>query len=162
MPAGAAAYPFETFGPSHWAAIAVTVALAAGLPLAARRAGSPRLTRRIAWAIALALLVNELFSNAIAHGLAGQERGTVVVDTYLADGRVVLQVKDDGQGPMPGENGEGGLGLQIIRALVTRDLGGTFALQRDGEWTVAIVSFPYRLPHEVGESLPLPGPGLPH
>jgi two-component sensor histidine kinase/putative methionine-R-sulfoxide reductase with GAF domain len=105
----------------------------------------------------LALLVNELFSNAIAHGLAGRERGTVVVDTYLADDRVVLQVKDDGQGPLPEENGsEGGLGLQIVRALVTRDLGGTFALQRDGEWTVAIVSFPYRAPHEIDNGAVLP------
>lgn len=109
----------------------------------------------------LALLVNELFSNAIAHGLAGQEHGTVVVDAYLADGRVVLQVKDDGQGPVPGENSEGGLGLQIIRALVTRDLGGTFALQRDGDWTVAIVSFPYRQPKDLGESPQSGGPTRP-
>lgn len=95
----------------------------------------------------LALLVNELFSNAIVHGFAGRDRGTVVVDAYLADGRVVLQVKDDGQGPLEeAPPGEGGLGLQIVRALVTRDLNGTFALQRDGDWTVAIISFPYQPP----------------
>jgi len=99
----------------------------------------------------LALLVNELFSNAIAHGFAGRKRGTVVVDTYLAEDRIVVQVKDDGQGPVEdGGNGEGGLGLQIIRALVTRDLGGAFSLQRDGDWTVAIISFPYLPPPEAG------------
>ena len=98
----------------------------------------------------LALLVNELFSNAISHGLAERDKGTVVVDAYLADGRVVLQVKDDGEGPEEvSGGGDGGLGLQIIRALVTRDLGGTFSLRRDGAWTVAIIAFPYHPPHEI-------------
>jgi two-component sensor histidine kinase/putative methionine-R-sulfoxide reductase with GAF domain len=98
----------------------------------------------------LALLVNELFSNAIAHGFAGRKRGTVIVDTYLADECIVVQVKDDGQGPVEDTgNSEGGLGLQIIRALVTRDLDGTFSLHRDGDWTVAVISFPYLPPQEV-------------
>ena len=99
----------------------------------------------------LALLINELFSNAIAHGFVGRKRGIVIVDTYLADGRIIVQVKDDGQGPVEDtDNGEGGLGLQIVRALVTRDLGGSFSLQRDGDWTVAIISFPYHPAQEVG------------
>jgi len=96
----------------------------------------------------LALLVNELFSNAVAHGFADRPQGQVVVDAYLSEGRVVVQLKDDGHGPEETSEGEGGLGLQIVRALVTRDLGGTFSLQRDGDWTVAIVSFPYRPPGE--------------
>lgn len=98
----------------------------------------------------LALLVNELFSNAVAHGFEGRPQGLVVVDAYLSDGRVILQVKDDGQGPESIGEGEGGLGLQIVRALVTRDLGGTFSLRRDGDWTVAIIAFPYRSPQEHG------------
>ncbi len=110
----------------------------------------------------LALLVNELFSNAIAHGFAGRDRGTVVVDSYLAEGQVVLQVRDDGQGPLAETmQGEGGLGLQIVRALVTRDLEGTFSLQRDGDWTVAIITFPYEPPGSgviSGPLLPIAGP----
>lgn len=95
----------------------------------------------------LALLVNELISNAISHGFSDRNRGTIIVDAYLAQDSVVLQVKDDGLGPVEKEGTvDGGLGLQIVQALVTRDLEGTFSLQRDGAWTVAIISFPYRPP----------------
>ncbi len=103
----------------------------------------------------LALLINELLSNAISHGLANREQGTVLVDAYLADEQVVVQVRDNGEGPDAGNGGEGGLGLQIVRALVTRDLGGTFTLRRDGDWTVAIISFPYQPPRGIpGIELP--------
>ncbi len=120
-----------------------------GLNLRCQAVEEPALPIGSKEATLLALVVNELLSNAISHGFAHREQGTVVVDAYLADRQVVLQVRDDGQGPEEGAEGEGGLGLQIVRALVTRDLGGTFSLQRDGEWTVAIVSFPYRPPQEV-------------
>ncbi len=99
----------------------------------------------------LALLVNELFFNAISHGFAEREHGMVIVDAYPADDQVVLQVRDDGQGPArEGGDADEGLGLQIVRALVTRDLGGRFSLRRDGEWTVAIIAFPYHPPPEIG------------
>jgi len=121
-----------------------------GLELRYRVVEEPPLPVGSQEATLLALLVNELFSNAIVHGFAGRKEGTVIVDTYLADGHIVVQVKDDGHGPVEDTgNGEGGLGLQIIRALVTRDLDGTFSLQRDGDWTVAIISFPYMPPQEV-------------
>jgi len=125
-----------------------------GLNLRCQAVEEPPLAIGSKEATLLALVVNELLSNAISHGFARREQGSVVVDAYLADRQVVLQVRDDGQGPEEGAEGEGGLGLQIVRALVTRDLGGTFSLQRDGEWTVAIVSFPYRPPQEVAPAAP--------
>ncbi|MGB9722942.1 MAG: GAF domain-containing protein [Chloroflexia bacterium] len=125
-----------------------------GLNLRCQAVEEPALPIGSKEATLLALVVNELLSNAISHGFAHREQGTVIIDAYLADRQVVLQVRDDGQGPEEGAEGEGGLGLQIVRALVTRDLGGTFSLQRDGEWTVAIVSFPYRPPQEVGPAAP--------
>ncbi len=100
----------------------------------------------------LALLINELFSNAVAHGFAGRGKGLVLVDIYLTDDRVVLQVRDNGQGPAESEEDREGLGLQIVRALVARDLGGTFSLRRDGDWTVAIVTFPYIPPQGMTEA----------
>jgi len=54
-----AANTFESFGVPHIAAIAVTILVATTLPVWARRVGSPRLTRTIAWTIAIVLLVNE-------------------------------------------------------------------------------------------------------
>jgi two-component sensor histidine kinase len=99
----------------------------------------------------LALLFNELFANAALHGFADREEGLVIVDAYLSDGQAVLQVKDNGRGP--DQEGEPeGLGLQIVSALVTRDLRGSFSLRRDGDWTIAIVSFPYYPPLDLDAS----------
>jgi two-component sensor histidine kinase len=98
----------------------------------------------------LALLFNELFANAVSHGFAEREEGLVIVDAYLSDGQAVLQVKDNGHGPEhEGEEESEGLGLQIVSALVTRDLRGSFSLQRDGNWTVAIISFPHYPPQDL-------------
>lgn len=121
-----------------------------GLELGCQIVEEPPLPIGSKEATLLALVVNELFSNAVSHGFGDQDRGTVIADAYLADDHIVLQVKDDGLGPDEGvEDGESGLGLQIIRALITRDLGGTFSLQRDGAWTVAIVTLPYHAPQQV-------------
>jgi hypothetical integral membrane protein (TIGR02206 family) len=68
LPAGDAARAFESFGLSHFAAMAVIAALAVGLPAWARRAASQRLTRALAWSIAAVLVLNELVY--YAHGLA--------------------------------------------------------------------------------------------
>jgi hypothetical integral membrane protein (TIGR02206 family) len=54
-----AANTFETFAAPHIVAIAATVLIATALPIWARRAGSARLTRSIAWIISIVLLVNE-------------------------------------------------------------------------------------------------------
>jgi two-component sensor histidine kinase/putative methionine-R-sulfoxide reductase with GAF domain len=121
-----------------------------GLELGCQIVEEPPLLIGSKEATLLALVVNELFSNAVSHGFGDQDKGTVIADAYLAGDHIVLQVKDDGLGPDEGvEDGESGLGLQIIRALITRDLGGTFSLQRDGAWTVAIVTLPYHAPQQV-------------
>ncbi|MBN1485267.1 MAG: GAF domain-containing protein [Chloroflexia bacterium] len=120
-----------------------------GLELQCRIVEEPPLLIGSKEATLLALLVNELVSNAIDHGFAEQQEGTVIVDAYRSDGLAVLQVKDDGRGPTGEVTEHSGLGLQIVQALATRDLGGTFSLQRDGDWTVAIITFPYEPPDEV-------------
>lgn len=52
---------FVIFTPSHLVAIAVTIVLAAGLPVLAKRAGSERLLHATAWALAVALVANDVF-----------------------------------------------------------------------------------------------------
>ena len=105
-------------------------------------------------ATVLALVINELISNAIAHGLA-VEGGSVEIEATLADGMVTVEVRDDGpRHPAPPRpQHSSGLGLQIIDTLVHEDLGGSFRLTRDetGEWTRAQVSFPQRSVNTVGE-----------
>jgi len=98
-------------------------------------------------ATVLALVVNELISNALSHGLAF-EGGRVEVEATLNDGIVTVEVRDDGplHPPAPRSAHSSGLGLQIIETLVSEDLGGSFMLVRDDErgWMRARVSFPQR------------------
>jgi two-component sensor histidine kinase len=98
----------------------------------------------------LALVVNELISNALTHGLAA-EGGIVEIEATVDQEMVMLEVRDDGPlhppPPPRGTNGSG-LGLQIIETLAADDLGGDFELVRqEGDpWTRARVRFAQRIP----------------
>src|SRR5438067_8777656 len=85
-------------------------------------------------ATALALVFSALFQNALEHG--GQ---SVRVELARRDGEVVLAIADDGAGLA--DDGDGGTGLSIVRALVRDELGGTFDLRHEGG-TRAEVVFP--------------------
>ncbi len=99
----------------------------------------------------LALVINELVSNAITHGLAA-EGGCVQIGTTEENDWVTIEVRDDGPTrPKPNEAAQvSGLGLQIIETLVHDDLRGTFKLLRSNSdgWTRAQVSFPRFVPSE--------------
>jgi two-component sensor histidine kinase len=92
------------------------------------------------FATPLALVINELVTNAVEHGL--QERGGTV---WLAahrykndsgDDALTVKISDDGVGLPAGQISEG-LGLQIVRTLVTSELGGTIDWSpREGGGTV--------------------------
>lgn len=106
----------------------------------------------------LALLLNELASNAILHGFQGRDSGEITVRAWSAEGRpsaeggepsqahnVTLEVRDNGSGlpqdfdPLTDAN----LGLNIVRTLVTSDLRGTFSIRPAAgrEGTVARITF---------------------
>ena len=102
----------------------------------------------------LALVLNEMVSNAIKHGMDGLPEGKVTIRGYEEDGLVIVQVIDPGAQlkqwqPGEEENSEG-LGLSLIKNLVG-DLGGTFTLRHIAETnhsnnTVAEVRFPLARP----------------
>lgn len=69
-------------------------------------------------AIPLALIVNELTTNAIKHGLADVPDGTIRVATRLDDGTLVLDVADNGSGK--DGDAEPGLGTRIVDGLVAQ------------------------------------------
>ncbi len=96
-------------------------------------------------ATVLALLINELVANAIGHGLEGRQRGHLsVIADHDERGRIVIQVRDDGQGPPDGFDIEAraGLGLKIARTLVRADLHGTIAAARnDAGGTTVTITF---------------------
>ncbi|HLX39352.1 MAG TPA: GAF domain-containing protein, partial [Ktedonobacteraceae bacterium] len=95
----------------------------------------------------LALILNEMVSNAIKHGMVGLAEGRVSIRGHEEHGIVVVQVIDTGIGLgkwKPGEEESSeGLGLSLIHNLVG-DLGGQFALRRsdDGTSTISEVRFP--------------------
>jgi len=96
-------------------------------------------------ATSCALVINELLHNAVEHGFASANEGSVHVRLSLADDRVVVEVADDGEALPPGfdPRNAGSLGLHIVQTLVHEDLKGTFALvDGDGGGAKAIVSFP--------------------
>jgi two-component sensor histidine kinase len=108
----------------------------------------------------LALVINEMISNAIKHGMAKQSEGTIIVRGREEEGMVIVQVLDTGRGPAfkisfdeSAEVNSEGLGLSLIRNLIV-DLEGRFSLRRELlhqpnkeneppiEYTVAEVRFP--------------------
>jgi two-component sensor histidine kinase len=115
----------------------------------------------------LAVVLNELVQNAVEHGL-GDGRGKVAVELRGGgDQPVVLQVQDDGDGPMrqpdpavpgpPDREGSrgreeaqpavhspaGGLGLRLVRALVEEELNGQFTLSHPaGQGSIATAVIP--------------------
>lgn len=76
-------------------------------------------------ATTLAIVITELISNAIEHGL-NYSSGTVTVRSRRSDGELELHIIDDGVGVDPDLIGKG-LGTQIVRTLVTAELRGSIA-----------------------------------
>ncbi len=87
-------------------------------------------------ATALALVMNELIANALEHtfSLSGRDRRLEI--GLVQDGaQVTVTIADNGRG-LPSDfnlTGRRGLGLQIVEALVTKDLAGTLQLTNRAE-----------------------------
>jgi len=77
-----------------------------------------------------ALVINELVQNALEHGIAGRDEGTIKVEMVDEGEHVAIVVTDDGQGLPEGFDldTDSHLGLCIVRNMVERDLRGRFSL----------------------------------
>jgi PAS domain S-box-containing protein len=95
-------------------------------------------------ATTLALILNELVSNAVKHAFAGRSLGRLHVRLAPADEGLVLRVEDDGPGLPAGFElaRHSHVGLQVVRTLAERDLGGKLSFSR-GPGLVAEVWFPW-------------------
>src|SRR5215217_5543122 len=95
-------------------------------------------------ATSLAIVLTELCQNAVEHGLADTP-GEVRVLPSLADGKLRVEISDDGRGLPPGFDWRQSrsLGLSIVDTLVG-EMEGSFELgpQPEGPGTRAIVEIP--------------------
>jgi two-component sensor histidine kinase len=93
----------------------------------------------------LAMVATELLQNALEHAFAPADTGEVVLAAHRWRGVLHVTVADSGCGLPPGFDLEGSerLGLQIVRTLVTGDLGGTLEIRPRSEGgTEAVVVLP--------------------
>src|SRR3954454_11039130 len=78
----------------------------------------------------LVLAVTELLHNAAEHAFLDGEPGTIELVAERTGDDLVVRVRDDGRGLPDGFDpvADDGLGLQIVRTLVTSELGGSLAM----------------------------------
>jgi PAS domain S-box-containing protein len=88
----------------------------------------------------LALILNELLTNAVKHGLNGRRHGAIKVRLARSGDRFDLTVEDDGAGFELRPSSRRSSGLGLVTGLA-RQLGGTFEVQRPAG-ARCIVSFP--------------------
>ncbi|MFD2839880.1 sensor histidine kinase [Populibacterium corticicola] len=89
----------------------------------------------------LALVLTELVTNAVEHGLAPSGGGTVEIRAERSGRRVKVWVEDDGTGIPEGSPPSTGLGTSIVRTLVTNELLGSieWSNRPEGGTSVQIV-----------------------
>jgi two-component sensor histidine kinase len=76
-------------------------------------------------AIPLALILNELLTNAVKHGVNGRGTGAIRVALTCTDGSCSLRVEDDGPGFSLEQASSRSSGLNLVAGLA-RQLNGTF------------------------------------
>lgn len=96
------------------------------------------------FATPLAVVLTELITNAVEHGLRDVPEGKVVVGAERVDNHLRVTVSDNGPGIVPSTVGQG-LGTQIIRTLVENELSATIDWARgDSGGTVVTIDIPLR------------------
>lgn len=90
-------------------------------------------------AFPLALIANELLSNAVKYGVVGG-RGRIVATLEPRGGELELEVRDWGPGFAPSDSPRRSSGLGLVRGLC-RQIGGRIDIESDGG-TLVRVSFP--------------------
>ena len=111
-------------------------------------------------ATTVAILLNELLTNAVRHGLRGREAGTVRVTYGRQGSQVWVTVADDGHGLPPDFtlNKNKGLGLSIVRTLVEADLHGQVDCTGEHGARFTLLFPPPSSPRGEGKAVQAPAP----
>lgn len=139
----------------HVADEAVRTLIPPGLTVDFRIAAS-EITVPSRQATVLALLINELVSNAVSHGFEDRTRGIIKISSWADDGMINVQVENDGRRLPSGFDSaqSPGLGMRIIHRLAASDLRGNFTIHSSQTSTTATLSFPVA-EENPGDDLPL-------
>ena len=95
------------------------------------------------------LILQPLVENAMRHAVDSSSGASrVQIEARLQNGRVLMEVRDDGKDPgkLSGQHGAAGLGLKNTRARLAGLYGEdySFSLGRGGDgWTVAQINIPF-------------------
>ena len=93
-------------------------------------------------AVSVALVLNELVTNSLKHGIKEIIDGEISIFIEESEGIVHVVIADtDNQGDVIYVKKEG-LGLYLVKLLVCEQLGGTFRIERRTGSTIARVAFP--------------------
>lgn len=112
--------------------------------IAVRVEAGQNLTLPPASAIPTALIVTESVSNALEHGLAGVNAGTIDMAVHLDGDRLLILVSDDGAGLSPqfAAQARENLGLRICSTLA-QGLHGSYRLEQGAQGACARLELPY-------------------
>jgi two-component sensor histidine kinase len=108
------------------------------------------------YATPLALVLTELVTNAVEHGLKKKANGEVVITSRRSEETLSVAIRDNGAGLPEGKVGDG-LGTQIVRTLVEGELGGSIEWQTlKGQGTEVTISVPMQFlqGRDVADSAP--------
>ena len=107
----------------------------------------------------LTQVLTNLINNAVIHGYGQGKQGVITLNAYREDKMAVIEVADDGKGIAEGaidrifepyyttnrEFGSTGLGLSIVKDIVTDKLGGTIKCYSiEGKGSIFTIRFPVR------------------
>lgn len=95
-------------------------------------------------AVPMALVINELVTNSLKHGIRSNPYGEISILVEEAGGKNHIVVADSGTELSMdwAQEKKNSMGLYIVRLLICEQLKGTFRMERCGGATVATVSFP--------------------
>jgi two-component system, sensor histidine kinase PdtaS len=110
-----------------------------------RQGGFGTLPAEVATPLAMAL--NELLLNAVQHGFPAGGAGEVIIDAQRRHRDLRISVADTGRGlPDDYAAGDEGLGLHIVRTLVTGELRGSIELRARDHGAEALLVLPLARP----------------
>jgi two-component sensor histidine kinase len=92
-------------------------------------------------AVTVALIVNELLTNAIKYGQPAGATQQVLVEMNLTAGQVTLTISDNGPGFAPEQSHRRASGIGLVKGLL-RQLGGSLQIDGTAGGTTCRVGFP--------------------